>query len=137
MKHRILSKGPLETTTYSEQNGKAVIGHHTDLDPHIKRVRYLRDIASYATRESNPNGWRHVGTVPIPIITDWCRANNYTFGQWARNEDKSKEKFMKYFLSRDFSKLHNEHSTTKRESSMVSVPKDIESNAWDLTGIGK
>lgn len=149
MTKRFLSGDALQQTSYNEEDGKVFIGHHTDLAPHMKRVQYLRDVGAQATRKSNPNGWQHKATVPIPVITDWCRRNGYTFDQWARNEggirgktyphstNGVKDKFMKYFLSREFSKLHNEHITTKRESSVFTVPQSIARNAMDLTGIGQ
>lgn len=138
MKHQILSAdGTSSSISYSEEDGRGYVGHHIELNPHIKRVQYLRDVFGAATKASNPNGWEHVGRIPIPIVTDWCRSNGYSFDQWARNEDGAKDKFMRYFLSRNFSKLHNEHVTTKRESSQIVVPKSIARDALDLTGIGQ
>lgn len=135
MKHRPISVHDDYAVTVSEEDGKIITGWHQDIGKTIKHVRQIRDMHSQSTKRSNPNEWRHVGSVPIAIIVDWCKRNNYTFSEWARNVDKSKDKFMKYFLSRDFSKLHNLHVTTKRESSQFVVPKSIARSAVDLTGI--
>jgi len=138
MKHALLtSDGSSTSTTYSEEDGKAYIGRHTNLAPHIKHVKMMRDIRDAATKASNPNGWELEARIPINIVTDWCTRNRYTFDQWARNEDRAKDKFLKYFKSREFAKLHLDHVTTKRKMSQVVVPKDISRNAMDLTGIGQ
>lgn len=123
MKHELLSGDGNYATTYSEEDGKKFVGNHHDLNPIIKRVQHIRDMHSQATKQSNPNEWKHVGTVPIVIITDWCRRNGYTFDQWARDDDNAKQKFCKYFFSREFSKLHNQHVTTKSESSQILMPE--------------
>ena len=120
MKHETLTRYDRHSSlTYSEEDGKVYIGHHIDLDPHIKFVRQSRHIAEAATKQSNPNGHELVARIPIPMIWDWCLKNHYNMHQWAANIDGAKDKFMRYFLARDFSKLHNEHVTTKRQSSMV------------------
>ena len=123
MKHRPLSVSPGYAVTYSTEGDKVYTGTHQDIEPVIKHVQKVRDMHQYATKQSNPNEWRHVGSVPIVIIVDWCKNNGYDFSQWARNEDGAKDKFLKYFMSREFSKLHNQHVTTKKESSQIWMPK--------------
>ena len=135
MKKRILSGGDGYALTFSEEDGKHYQGTHMDIAPVMDHVKKVRELHSQATKQSNPNEWRHVGTVPIPIITDWCKRNGYTFSQWARNEDRAKDKFLSYFMSRDFAKLHNNHVTTRRESSQIVVPKSIAREAVDLSGV--
>lgn len=137
MKHRPLSVHSDLAVTHSEEDGVAYTGYHQDISASIKHVNKIRDMHSFATKQSNPNEWRHMGTVPIALISDWCARNHYTFSQWARNEDRAKDKFLKYYASREFSKLHNMHVTTKRESSQIVVPKSITRDAVDLTGIGQ
>lgn len=124
MKHAPISVGGDSATTYSEEDGKRYIGQHQEIQPTIDHVKHLRDVFATATKASNPNGWKHVGSVPISIIVDWCNRNKYTFDQWARDEDNAKKKFMKYFMSREFSKLHNQHVTTKEERSSIWMPGD-------------
>lgn len=125
MKHRPLSISDGYAVTYATEGDQDYIGTHQDVEPVIKHVKKVRDMHSFATKSSNPNEWRHVGSVPIAIIIDWCRRNGYRFDQWARNEDGAKDKFLKYFMSREFSKLHNNHVTTKKESSQIVVPNYI------------
>ena len=124
MKHRPLSVAGDLVVTHAEQDGKIYTGHHQNIEPTIKHVKKIRYMHSFATKQSNPNGWRHLGSVPISIIVDWCARNKYSFHQWATNADGAKDKFLKYFMSRDFSKLHNQHVTTKKESSQIWMPGD-------------
>ena len=108
-----------------------------DLTPAIDRVKRIRDAHETATKVSNPNEWQHLGSVPMVLLTDWLQKNKHTMDQWARNDggnwplkmenlDKDqgvKARFLKFFFSRDHSKLHNLHTTTKRESSQILVPR--------------
>ena len=137
MKHQPLSTSKDYGVSFSVEDGTEYVGTHQNIDPVIDHVKKVRDMHSHATAASNPNEWRHVGSVPMSMIVDWVHKSPYTFAQWARNEDGAKDKFLKYFLSRDFSKLHNQHVTTKRESSQITMPKSIARDAVDLTGIGK
>ena len=136
MKHEILTQHDrASVVTYSEEDGNQVIGHHMEMDPHIKHVKMMRDIRDQSTRMSNPNEWALEARVPIPILTSWLRANGFTLDQWARNEGGTKGKsypeskngvkdmFLRFFLSRDYSKLHNTHLTTKQASSQIVVPE--------------
>ena len=137
MKHATLTTdGTSSVTSYSEEDGRSFVGQHMDLDPHIKRVSMMRDIRDAATKASNPNGWELEARIPIPVVTAWCSRNGYTFDQWARNEDRAKDKFLAYFKqSRDFTKLINTNLQNKRKSSQV--PVSLSRNAMDLTGIGQ
>ena len=110
---------------FVSENGNYYRTERQNLDGAIKHVQSIRDKHAYATKSSNPNEWRHVGSVPIVVISDWCRRNGYTFDQFARKEGNIREEFKRYFFSREFSKLHNEHVTTKRESSQIVVPNYI------------
>ena len=122
------------TRSFVSEDGVHKRRETQDLDHTIRHVRLIRDKHSLATRSSNPNEWRHRGSIPMTVLIDWLGKNNYTIDQWARNDggipgrsypfSKTgvKDKFLAYFLSRDFAKLHNEHVTTKRESSQIVVP---------------
>jgi hypothetical protein len=139
MKHATLSTdGTSSALSYSEEDGKQYVGQHMNLDPHIAAVKARREVNETATKASNPNGWKHEARVPIPVITDWCRKNGYTFDQFARNEDKAKDKFMRWFnASREFSKLVNNNTLNKKKSSQVTVPQAFLNSAVDLSGIGQ
>ena len=106
------------------EDGKHYRGQRQDIAPIIDRVTDLRN-GAITSKIKNPNEWRHVGSIPMTVLLDWLTKNRYTMDQWARNEDRSKDKFLRYFMSRDFSKLHNNHITTKRESSQIVVPEFI------------
>ena len=111
--------------SFSTEGGANYRVESQNLNGAIKHVEKIRHMHEHATKASNPNEWRHLGSIPIVVITDWLTRNKYTFDQFARDEDNCKKKFLKYFMSRDFSKLHNGHVTTKRESSQIVVPNYI------------
>jgi hypothetical protein len=114
------------------EDGRMFRGLHQDIAPIIRRHEHLRHKVNEATSIENPNGWRHVASVPVTIWMDWMRKNGVTPDQFARNEGGVKQQFSKWFLSRDHSKLHNEHITTKRESSQIVVPNSIGSTDGHL-----
>lgn len=81
------------------------------------------------------------------MLVDWLKKHGYTMHEWATNAGGDpynyrvggpgvKDKFATHFLSRDYSKLHNQHTTTRRESNRVVVPKSIASKAVNLEGLG-
>lgn len=108
-----------------------------NLAPAIARARRIQHAQEAAGKAGNPYDRRYVGSVPITVVTDWCKRHGYTFDQWARNEGGTpgkyypesqggvKDEFMRYFLSRDFAKLHTQHVTTKKESSQILVPRNL------------
>lgn len=123
--------------SFLTQDGAHYRREHQELGPAMKRVQNIRDMHDYATKSSNPNEWRHVGSIPMTVLIDWLTENRFTMDQWARNDgcvpgktypqsrSGVKDKFLAYFMSRDFSKLHNAHMTTKRGSSQIVVPTFI------------
>lgn len=131
---------------FQSEDGKHYRTESQNLDPAMRRVQHFRHMYDAATKASNPNEWRHLGSIPFTVIIDWLNANNYTIDQWARNdggipgkrypESKSgvKDKFLAYFMSRDFAKLHNMHVTTKRESSQIWVPPRVKDGIDKQTG---
>jgi hypothetical protein len=104
--------------TFASEDGAHYRHYRQDIDPIIERVKYNRDIATDSNKLANPNGWRHEGTVPMTMLVDWLHKHGYTIDEFARADrnDKygPKYKFLKYFKSRDFAKLHNDHVTTRR-----------------------
>ena len=122
---------------FASEDGKHYRGYRQDLDPVIRKVEHLRQKVNEAPRSENPNQWKHVGSIPMTVLVDWLMKNKFTIDQFARNDggikgktypestSGVKDKFLKYFLSREFSKLHNSHITTKRESSQFVVPSTL------------
>jgi hypothetical protein len=126
--------------SFVSEDGVHYRREHQNLDASIEHVRKIRDKHDYATRQSNPNGWQHIGSVPQVVLIDWLNKHGYTMDEFARNDGGTRcaagmdpvahatldggvrSEFLRYFLSRDFSKLHNQHVTTKRESSVITVP---------------
>ena len=124
--------------TFSSEDGKHFRGERQDLEPAIKRTAMIREME--AARGTGQYDRRYIGSVPFVVITDWITKRGYTMHQWSINEGGSpcpiggdpmehiktdggiKSQFLRYFLSRDFSKLHTAHTTTRRESSQIVVP---------------
>ena len=123
-----------------------------NVGPAMQRVKEFRELQSYATAASNPNGWGYIGTIPKTILVDWLNSHGYTMDEWARNEGGSRcpagsdpmahatldggvrSKFLRYFLSRDFSKLHTQHVTTRQESNRVIVPGNYKGGEHEKPG---
>tara|TARA_R110002020_G_scaffold42958_2_gene125294 strand:- start:4530 stop:4976 length:447 start_codon:yes stop_codon:yes gene_type:complete len=122
------------------QGGEHYRVERQDLAPTIQHVEKIRGMHDLATKGTNPNGWQHIGSVPEVVLIDWLNKHGYKMDEFARNDGGTRcapgadpvahaaldggvrSKFLRYFLSRDFSKLHNQHVTTKRESSQIVVP---------------
>jgi hypothetical protein len=122
------------TRGFSTEDGKHFRSETQELGPAIRRVELIKQ-AQMATQKSALDK-RYVGSVPITVIHDWLMKHGYKWEEYARNEGGEpyatnprgggvRDKFMKYFLSRDFSKLHTQHTTTRRESSQIVVPNYI------------
>jgi hypothetical protein len=122
--------------TFSSEDGAHYRGHHQNIGPIIKHVEFLNQKVNGAPKAGNPNEWEHVASIPMSMLIDWLTKNNYAIDQWARNDGGNpyisvdnyhrdpgvKSQFLRHFLSRDFSKLHHRHVTSKAESSQIMVP---------------
>lgn len=106
---------------------------YQDGDAILRHAAHLRQKVNEAPKAGNGLGLHHEGTVPIAMVINWCRVHGYTMDQWARNEGRTpgrhwkkgtgvKDEFMRYFKTREFSKLHSSHVTTKTASSQIVVP---------------
>ncbi len=131
-KQRYLGKRLDIVKSFSSEDGKHYRGLHQQEAPVIKRAATLREMND-TTSLTNPNGWRSEGVIPMAVLVDWLGKHGYTMDEFARNDGGSprvtvhnyhkdggvKAKFLKYFLSRDFSQLHSHHVTTKTESRQI------------------
>ena len=102
--------------TLQFEDDKVYRHHRQDLAPAIKRTAQIRELQERRenhTKENNPSGRQYIGSVPVVVLHDWLQNHGYTADQFARKEGTIRQEFMKYFLSRDFSKLHTQHSTTR------------------------
>lgn len=117
--------------TFSTEDGKNYRGIHQNSDGVIKHVNRIKGMHEHATKASNPNEWKHIGSIPETLLWEWLKQNNYTQHQWAINEGGTRcpagndpvahakldhgvrSKFLRFFLSRDYSKLHN-HTASQR-----------------------
>lgn len=124
--------------TFSTEDGKHFRGEYQDLNPAIRRVELIREAQEF--KGTGRFDRQFIGSIPETMLIDWITKRGYTIDQWARNEGGTpcppggdpvqhcktdggiKSEFLRYFLSRDFSKLHTQHTTTRRESSQIVVP---------------
>jgi hypothetical protein len=97
--------------SFAHEDGVDYRHHSQDLGPAIRRVEAIRH--AQELRGPNPTGRQYIGSVPMVVIIDWCKKHGYTYEQFARREGTIRQEFMKYFLTRDFSKFHTQHSTTR------------------------
>lgn len=122
------------------EDGQVVRHERQELAPTIRRVERFRQLAD-SRRSPNPNEWRHLGSIPMTVLIEWLGKTGHTMDQWARNDGGTpcpfgadpqqhlardpgvKSQFLRYFLSRDFSKLHNAHVTTRPERKQIVVPR--------------
>ena len=111
--------------SFISEDGKHYRKYSTNMDPIMDRVAYLNEKVNGASRVTNKQGYHYMGSVPITFITDWLNKHGYTFHDFAINAGGEKgrtdpngpgvkDKFMKYFMSRDFSKLHTHHVSSKQ-----------------------
>ena len=122
--------------SFGSEDGVHYRHYKQDFGPAMEHRKYLDEKVNGAPKSGNKNGWRHHGVVPTALVLDWLSKNGYTIDQWARNDGGRpdanpdnyhkdpgiKSQFMRYFFTREFSKLHNHHITTKRESTSHAVP---------------
>jgi hypothetical protein len=115
--------------TFASEDGKNYRLEHQELGPAMRRSQLIREAqAHHGTGQFDR---RYIGSVPTIVLWDWLKERGYTMDQWARNEGGTrcsfgedpmehclhdngiKSQFLRYFLSRDFSKLHTQHTTTR------------------------
>lgn len=132
--------------SFASEDGAHYRHWKQDLAPAVKHAEFLRHKVNEAPTAGNASGWFHAGCIPFSVLLDWLHKNNVTMEQWARNEGGNgkatvhnfktdpgvKSRFLRYFLSRDYAKMHSMHVTTKRESTMHVVPASIRRQAVDL-----
>ncbi len=132
--------------SFASEDGTHYRHFKQDLDPAIRHVEQMRHKMNDAPKTANKSGWQHVGSIPMTVLVDWLTKNGYTMDQWARNDGGQpysnvntykhdngvKSQFLRYFLDRDFSRLHNQHVTTKKERASVTVPDGIRRQAVEL-----
>ena len=110
---------------FSSEDGAHYRGHYQDLEPAIRRTKAIIHAEQAHSKKDNPMGRTYIGSVPWAVLIDWLNKNHYTIDQFARREGTIRPDFMKYFLSREYSKLHTQHTTTRKQSSQIVVPNYI------------
>jgi len=130
--------------TFSTEDGVHYRGSHQELGPAMRRSKLMREAQEHRGRGQYDRDY--VGSIPKAVLHDWLKKHGYSNDEWARNEGGDPyikfaggpgvyDQFLTFFLSRDFSKLHTQHTTTRRETNQFVVPDSIKLKAKDLTGI--
>ena len=114
---------------FASEDGSHYRTERQDLGPAIRRAELIREAqAHHGTGQFDR---RYIGSIPVTMLTDWLKKRGYTMDQWARNEGGTrcpfgadplqhclhdngvKSEFLRHFLSRDYAKLHTQHTTTR------------------------
>ena len=82
--------------TFQSEDGKHYRGEHQEMDPVIAHVKYLSEKVNDAPKPGNTNDWHYFGSIPVTILTDWCRMTSIGLDAYARNQFGEKKEFMKY-----------------------------------------
>lgn len=118
--------------SFSHEDGADYRVEHQELGPAISRSQLIRE--AQAVNGTGKHDRRYVGSIPVTLLQGWLNKHGYRMDEFARNEGGNpyktdphqgggvKDKFLKYFLSRDFAKLHTQHTTTRAENSRIIVP---------------
>lgn len=88
-----------ERFEYDELTGESTLIQTYDVDPTLKRVEMLREVGTTPMSDA-----RHVGTIPMALMQEWCREAGIDFskeGAW----DAANEVMHKKILSGEFDKL--------------------------------
>lgn len=121
------------------EDGRHFRKESQDIAPAIQRVKDHSEMMTHATRANNPMGRQYLGSIPKTMLIDWLTARGYTMDEWARNDGGTRcpagsdpvahatldggvrSEFLRWYFSRDHSKLHNQHVTSKKKSSSIYV----------------
>ena len=117
MSEKLLKRYENMWTGFKTEDGKHYKTTHADFSGVIEHVKNMDELVNQSSR-AKMKGYQHVGTIPMALLEDWLKKHGHTMHEFAINaggERKSnpyggggvKDKFLKYFLSRDFNKLHN------------------------------
>ena len=105
-------------TGFKTEDGEHYKTTHADFSGIIDHVKHMNETVNESAT-ARRKGYQHIGTIPLPLLEQWLIEHGYTMHEFAINaggeKNKTnphggggvKDKFLKYFLSRDFAKLHN------------------------------
>jgi len=128
---------------FKSEDGQHYRVERQELSHAMRRTQQIRELQAMHTRATNPYERTYIGSVPAVVLQDWLKANGYRIDEFARNEGGNpnrgndpqfyktdpgvRSQFLRFFLSRDFSKLHTQHNTTRVEngSNRIVVPGRI------------
>ena len=127
---------------FAVEDGKNIRVEHQELGPAMRRVEAIKE--AQAHKGTGQFDRRYIGSVPMTVLWDWLKERKFSMNDWATNAGGSicppgadplehcvhdngvKSQFLRYFLSRDFAKLHTQHTTTR--DSKIWVPGSVDSD---------
>ena len=139
--------------SFITQDGSHFRRTHQELGPAMRRAELIREAGEEANRRGiNPTGRTYLGSIPMAVLINWLQERGYTMHDWAVNAGGTKcppgadpvahaatdggvkSEFMRFFLTRDWCKLHSQHITTKRERSSVFMGEAVKNGNKQLLG---
>lgn len=132
MKHQALSNHGDYGVTFNIEDGKAYIGQHQDMKGLEQFATQMRHAAEQGGNQGGALKGQYLGSISPAVLVSWLRKHGYNMNhfstnaggeRYGRNPDPFlyrtdpgvKSQFLRYYFSRDFSKLHNMHTTTRPE----------------------
>ena len=93
-----------EDFKYDEQDDKILIKKTHDLNPYIKDMEAVRSAGTMSTKSGDTSDYRHVGRIPMVLVTEWCRESGVELTDRAAVQDVIRKKI----LSGDFDKFRSD-----------------------------
>lgn len=141
MKHQALSNHGDYGVTFNVEDGKAFIGYHFDSAGIEKHCRQMTHAMQAGGKTPGGMNGQYIGSIPPALLATWLRKHGFTMHHFAinaggerlsRNPDPYaykkdpgvRSQFLRYYLSRDFSKMHTHHVTTRVEHQKIWLPGD-------------
>ena len=106
------------TRSFASEDGKNYRVERQEMDPVIKHVDFLSEKVNTAPKSGNRNDMRYLGSIPLTVLTDWCKKTGIGLDVYARNSHGEKQAFIKY-LQAEFPVF----LAKKKKSSQIVVPR--------------
>lgn len=103
--------------TFQSEDGVHYRGEHQEMDPVLKHVKFLSEKVNNAPKAGNRNDWHYAGSIPLTVLTDWCKLVGIGIDAYARNQFGEKKQFLNY-LKAEFPVF----LAPKKKPSMIVVP---------------
>jgi hypothetical protein len=87
-----------------------------NMTPVLKHVEFLDQKVNSAPKRGNRNNMHYVGSIPMVILTDWCRKEAIPMDQFARNNEGERARFLSFLKT-----THPAFMAKKQKSSQILV----------------